>query len=214
MCQRHLTIHSSTRAKPFTCEIDGCKAAFGDPSSRARHCKEKHRTIGAYRCPIDHCKSSIKRRSAFVKHLKKHNINPDNIDMEALAPIMISRLAPYQKQSSKAAPTGGSHHSTPLKPDFPDLLCPDVAFYQKGSFLAFSWPFMSIHGFAQEMAWLSPFHVFRTCMARRIPSIATGLSLQLSPLPPGFSYLKSRTQPLCFSLSPAISPLPIPHPIP
>ncbi|KAG6817860.1 hypothetical protein H0H87_001692 [Tephrocybe sp. NHM501043] len=89
---------SISRIKPFTCGIDGCKAAFGDPSSRARHCKETHRIVGTYRCPVIHCKSSIKRRSAFTQHLKKHGIDPQSVDIDALAPPLLHRQAPYQLQ--------------------------------------------------------------------------------------------------------------------
>ncbi|KAG6878570.1 hypothetical protein C0993_003025 [Termitomyces sp. T159_Od127] len=44
---------------------------------------------------------SIKRRSAFIQHLKKHDINPESIDIDALAPALLPRLAPYQRKPSK-----------------------------------------------------------------------------------------------------------------
>ncbi|RDB19927.1 Sex-determining transformer protein 1 [Hypsizygus marmoreus] len=93
----HRNVHS--KLKPFACGIDGCKAAFGDPSSRARHCKETHRTLGAYRCPYPDCKSSIKRRSAFTLHLRKHGINPVSIDVDGLAPPMLPKQASARRRS-------------------------------------------------------------------------------------------------------------------
>lgn len=47
----------STKLKPYVCGIQGCKSAFGDPSSCARHRKETHRNVGAYQCPHPRCKS-------------------------------------------------------------------------------------------------------------------------------------------------------------
>ncbi|KAF8897823.1 hypothetical protein BD779DRAFT_1492612 [Infundibulicybe gibba] len=82
----HWNVH--TRMKPFVCDIDGCKSAFGDPSSCSRHRKETHRTLGAYRCPYPQCSSNIKRRSAFISHLKKHDIDPESIDIDSLAPAV------------------------------------------------------------------------------------------------------------------------------
>ncbi|KAJ7490339.1 hypothetical protein B0H11DRAFT_1020460 [Mycena galericulata] len=76
----HMNVH--TRVKPFRCGINACKAAFGDPSSCARHRKETHRLAGAYRCPESRCKSSIKRRSAFTAHLRKHGMKYTGIDIE------------------------------------------------------------------------------------------------------------------------------------
>jgi hypothetical protein len=87
--------------------MDGCAAVFGDPSSCARHRKERHRIIGAYQCPVSRCKSrylpcdclsfqtnfgcSIKRRSAFMQHLRKHKIDPATVDLNALAPTLLPR---------------------------------------------------------------------------------------------------------------------------
>lgn len=48
---------SSTKVKPFVCGFNSCSASFGDPSSCARHRKETHRRMGAYRCPHPLCKS-------------------------------------------------------------------------------------------------------------------------------------------------------------
>ncbi|KAG6882083.1 hypothetical protein C0992_012786, partial [Termitomyces sp. T32_za158] len=128
----HKNVH--TRVKPYGCEIDGCKAAFGDPSSRARHCKEKHRTIGAYRCPASRCTSSIKRRSAFIQHLKKHGISPESIDIDALAPALLPRIAPYQRKFTKGAEAESTNPSAAqVVADIPSnvVLCED-AFYQQG----------------------------------------------------------------------------------
>ncbi|KAJ6539593.1 hypothetical protein B0H19DRAFT_365879 [Mycena capillaripes] len=76
----HLNVH--TRVKPFRCGISPCQAAFGDPSSCARHRKETHRRAGAYHCPESRCKSSIKRRSAFTAHLRKHGMKYAGIDID------------------------------------------------------------------------------------------------------------------------------------
>ncbi|KAH0587846.1 hypothetical protein H2248_006601 [Termitomyces sp. 'cryptogamus'] len=127
----HRNVH--TRVKPYACEIDGCKAAFGDPSSRARHCKEKHRIVGAYRCPAPRCKSSIKRRSAFIQHLKKHGINPESINIDALAPALLPRLAPYQRKSVKGAQVQPSDPSvTQEVTGLPEnIIYRDGAFYRQ-----------------------------------------------------------------------------------
>ncbi|PPQ64633.1 hypothetical protein CVT24_008370 [Panaeolus cyanescens] len=83
----HLNVHSGE--KPYACNFDGCPAVFGDPSSAARHRKETHRRLGAYRCPIPGCGSSIKRRSAFAHHLRKHSLDPDDCDIDSLAPPLL-----------------------------------------------------------------------------------------------------------------------------
>ncbi|KAJ6538572.1 hypothetical protein DFH09DRAFT_1177257 [Mycena vulgaris] len=75
----HMNVH--TRDKPFRCDLFPCQAAFGDPSSCARHKKETHRFTGAYHCPDPRCKSSIKRRSAFTAHLRKHGMKYTGIDI-------------------------------------------------------------------------------------------------------------------------------------
>ncbi|GLB34043.1 putative zinc finger protein, C2H2 type [Lyophyllum shimeji] len=99
----HRNVH--TKIKPFLCGMNGCKAAFGDPSSRARHCKETHRTLGAYRCPVPRCKSSIKRRSAFTQHLRKHNLDPETVDIDALAPPLLPRHV-FARRKSDARSSG------------------------------------------------------------------------------------------------------------
>ncbi|KAJ7044592.1 hypothetical protein C8F04DRAFT_591277 [Mycena alexandri] len=76
----HMNTH--TRVKPYRCGIFPCQAAFGDPSSCARHRKETHRHAGAYRCPETRCKSIIKRRSAFTAHLRKHGAKYAGVDIE------------------------------------------------------------------------------------------------------------------------------------
>lgn len=76
----HENVH--TREKPFRCGSNGCQAAFGDPSSRARHRKETHCSPGAFRCPDARCKSSIKRRSAFTAHLRKHGMKYMGVDID------------------------------------------------------------------------------------------------------------------------------------
>ncbi|KAF8076647.1 hypothetical protein FPV67DRAFT_425875 [Lyophyllum atratum] len=106
----HRNVH--TKVKPFLCGMDDCKAAFGDPSSRARHCKETHRTLGAYRCPVPRCKSSIKRRSAFTQHLRKHNIDPETVDIDALAPTLLSRQAFPRRKSTTQHPSQEPSHQS------------------------------------------------------------------------------------------------------
>ncbi|KAJ7180345.1 hypothetical protein C8R43DRAFT_398388 [Mycena crocata] len=76
----HLNVH--TRDKPFRCGQGDCKAAFGDPSSCARHRKETHGRTGAYQCPDTRCGSSIKRRSAFTAHLRKHGMKFAGVDID------------------------------------------------------------------------------------------------------------------------------------
>lgn len=79
----HLNVH--TKAKPYVCGIGTCRKAFGDPSSCSRHRKETHSREGAYKCPLDECGTRIKRRSAFVKHLQKHGIDPRKLDINVIA---------------------------------------------------------------------------------------------------------------------------------
>lgn len=43
--------------KPYVCGYDDCVVTFGDPSSCARHRKERHRRIEPYRCPEPSCTS-------------------------------------------------------------------------------------------------------------------------------------------------------------
>ncbi|KAJ7930022.1 hypothetical protein B0H13DRAFT_912207 [Mycena leptocephala] len=76
----HMNVH--TRVKPFRCGITSCQAAFGDPSSCARHRKETHRRSGSYQCPESRCKSTIKRRSAFTAHLRKHGMKYAGLDID------------------------------------------------------------------------------------------------------------------------------------
>ncbi|KAF8351647.1 hypothetical protein F5887DRAFT_217279 [Amanita rubescens] len=69
----HQNVH--TKLKPYVCGIGDCKSAFGDPSSKARHVKEIHRTTHVNVCPVMGCTTRIKRRSAFHAHLRrKHDI--------------------------------------------------------------------------------------------------------------------------------------------
>ncbi|KAJ7721187.1 hypothetical protein DFH07DRAFT_303059 [Mycena maculata] len=75
----HMNVH--TRAKPYRCGMSPCRAAFGDPSSRARHRKETHSLAGVYQCPESRCKSSIKRRSVFTAHLRKHGSKYAGVDI-------------------------------------------------------------------------------------------------------------------------------------
>ncbi|KAF9006597.1 hypothetical protein BDQ17DRAFT_1239174 [Cyathus striatus] len=51
----HMNAHTGN--KPFSCSFGNCDMAFGDPSSRTRHVKEKHRCVGAYRCIYHGCKT-------------------------------------------------------------------------------------------------------------------------------------------------------------
>ncbi|KAF9464877.1 hypothetical protein BDZ94DRAFT_1255456 [Collybia nuda] len=99
----HRNVH--TKVKPFKCGMDDCSAAFGDPSSCARHRKETHRTLGAFRCPVRNCKSSIKRRSAFKGHLRKHKIDPDSVDIDAMAPPLLPRSSVPRRKSINQATT-------------------------------------------------------------------------------------------------------------
>ncbi|TFK43748.1 hypothetical protein BDQ12DRAFT_675494 [Crucibulum laeve] len=117
----HRNIH--TNIKPFACGFHHCHASFGDPSSCARHRKETHRRVGAYRCPHPRCKSSIKRRSAFTAHLKKHGINPQDVDIDALAPpllpppVAIPRRRSIHRASIAIVNTPIASTSTAVVPD-------------------------------------------------------------------------------------------------
>ncbi|KAI0307038.1 hypothetical protein B0F90DRAFT_1665355 [Multifurca ochricompacta] len=68
---------SSTGLKPFSCGFPGCKSAFGDPSSCARHRKEMHYPRQPFKCFVEGCVSSILRSSAFKAHLRKHGLDPE-----------------------------------------------------------------------------------------------------------------------------------------
>ena len=66
-CSRLLIVSGfSSKEKPFACEIGNCKAAFGDPSSRARHRKETHRRLVPYRCSVLGCRSRYVTALTFV----------------------------------------------------------------------------------------------------------------------------------------------------
>ncbi|KAG6892745.1 hypothetical protein C0992_012758, partial [Termitomyces sp. T32_za158] len=76
----------------------------------------------------------IKRRSAFIQHLKKHGISPESIDIDALAPALLPRIAPYQRKSPKGTEAESTNPSAAqVVADFPSnvVLCED-AFYQQG----------------------------------------------------------------------------------
>jgi hypothetical protein len=70
----HRNVH--TGLKPFKCDFVECNAAFGDPSSCARHRREIHRPRKPFKCPVPGCPSSIRRSSSFKTHLKKHGLDP------------------------------------------------------------------------------------------------------------------------------------------
>ncbi|TRM68192.1 hypothetical protein BD626DRAFT_481035 [Schizophyllum amplum] len=84
--QSGLNTHKNTHTKEKPHHCGFCPRTFGDPSSCSRHRKETHFSRGGYVCPIKECNTSIKRRSAFVAHLRKHGENPDNYDIETMAP--------------------------------------------------------------------------------------------------------------------------------
>ncbi|KAJ7780995.1 hypothetical protein B0H16DRAFT_603931 [Mycena metata] len=95
----HRNVH--TRVKPYRCGIASCQAAFGDPSSCARHRKETHRHAGAYRCPESRCKSTIKRRSAFTAHLRRHGSKYAGVDIESF--YSAAAFTPSRSAASKIA---------------------------------------------------------------------------------------------------------------
>ncbi|KAJ7584262.1 hypothetical protein C8J56DRAFT_789737, partial [Mycena floridula] len=51
-----LTVHMN-KQRPFSCGHHSCRSTFGDPSSAARHRREKHESLGAYTCPDVDCVS-------------------------------------------------------------------------------------------------------------------------------------------------------------
>ncbi|KAA1466585.1 hypothetical protein DENSPDRAFT_44694 [Dentipellis sp. KUC8613] len=73
----HLNTHTGN--KPYRCNAPGCKAAFGDPSSRTRHRKERHGKAQSHQCPVPGCNSSIKRTSTFKAHLRTHGLDPNTV---------------------------------------------------------------------------------------------------------------------------------------
>ncbi|KAJ7498686.1 hypothetical protein FB451DRAFT_1202715 [Mycena latifolia] len=111
----HMNVHS--RVKPFRCGLDQCHAAFGDPSSRARHRKETHCPPGAYHCPDSRCKSSIKRRSAFTAHLRKHGMKYMGVNINAF----------YSTAQGPRATT--SQIAQPKTEDLADFTIPDNMAY-------------------------------------------------------------------------------------
>ncbi|KAJ8597390.1 hypothetical protein M405DRAFT_780103, partial [Rhizopogon salebrosus TDB-379] len=103
--------NTHTKAKPYVCGIGTCMKAFSDPSSCTRHRKETHRREGAYKCIVPECGTRIKRRSAFVAHMKKHDIDVRALDMDAI-------VSSANKSNSKES----FHFLPPYIPDTP--YCP------------------------------------------------------------------------------------------
>jgi hypothetical protein len=118
----------STKAKPYVCGIGTCTKAFSDPSSCTRHRKETHRREGAYKCIVPECGTRsvvthhplipsgsfsirIKRRSAFVAHMKKHDIDVRALDMDAIV-----------SSANKSNAQESFHFLPPYIPDTP--YCP------------------------------------------------------------------------------------------
>lgn len=85
----HLNTH--TRKRPHVCKINGCKASFGDPSSCARHRKEKHNTTPPFICPVADCKTRIKRKSTFKKHLEKKHDYDTSAMFPSLSRVLVQR---------------------------------------------------------------------------------------------------------------------------
>ncbi|KAJ7129421.1 hypothetical protein C8R44DRAFT_666139 [Mycena epipterygia] len=112
----HMNVH--TRVKPFQCGTGSCQAAFGDPSSRARHRKETHSPVGVYQCPDSRCKSSIKRRSAFTAHLRKHGMKYAGVNIQDF----------YSSDPSPRSST--SHTAIPQAEYIVDFAIPDVTTYE------------------------------------------------------------------------------------
>ncbi|KAG8218542.1 hypothetical protein J3R82DRAFT_4183 [Butyriboletus roseoflavus] len=117
----------SSKAKPFICGIGTCTKAFGDPSSRTRHRKETHRREGAYKCIITDCGTRIKRRSAFVAHLRKHGLDPNSLDLDAIVLQSSGSGIPAPAHFASPVVEDNSHHKVaPLRSELP-------ADYLKGS---------------------------------------------------------------------------------
>ncbi|KAH7916271.1 hypothetical protein BJ138DRAFT_595855 [Hygrophoropsis aurantiaca] len=105
----HHNVHS--KAKPYECGIGNCKKSFGDPSSCTRHRKETHNPDAVYKCVVDDCTTRIKRRSAFVAHLKKHNIDPATVDLDAMMSHVRKRKITIRQSSPPTVTSDKSRES-------------------------------------------------------------------------------------------------------
>ncbi|SCU97551.1 LAME_0F20054g1_1 [Lachancea meyersii CBS 8951] len=65
------TCSSSSRAKTWICEYEGCNKAFSRPSQLTQHQETVHRGIKAFKCP--QCDRSFARKSHLERHLVSHS---------------------------------------------------------------------------------------------------------------------------------------------
>ncbi|KAF9054968.1 hypothetical protein BDZ89DRAFT_1344 [Hymenopellis radicata] len=108
----HMNIH--TGSMPHVCTFATCRKRFKDPSSCARHIKEKHMKIEPYKCP--HCTTTIKRRAAFKQHLeKKHGIDATDDVVDKIHGVKRTRRRRNAASEAQASSSSGSrseeHHT-------------------------------------------------------------------------------------------------------
>ncbi|KIL59217.1 hypothetical protein M378DRAFT_169625 [Amanita muscaria Koide BX008] len=124
----HENVH--TKKKPYACGIGDCPAKFGDPSSKARHVKEIHRTTHVNVCPVAGCSTRIKRNSAYNAHLKrKHGITDVKANLRLRQPVLQSPPGPPSNDNkieslSNAYTIDERDSATPLiwQPSIPQTL--------------------------------------------------------------------------------------------
>ncbi|KIY49457.1 hypothetical protein FISHEDRAFT_72779 [Fistulina hepatica ATCC 64428] len=104
--------NTHTKAKPHKCGYPGCDAAFGDPSSCARHKKERHINAGGYQCLA--CPFRIKRLSLFKQHLMKHGVDPVQVEIsEMVIPSVVPATAQQLQLTARCMKTEVSPSPNP-----------------------------------------------------------------------------------------------------
>ncbi|KAH0839828.1 hypothetical protein J3R83DRAFT_775 [Lanmaoa asiatica] len=143
-----LTERVSSKAKPYICGIGTCTKAFGDPSSRTRHRKETHRREGAYKCIVTDCGTRIKRRSAFVAHLRKHGLDPNSLDLDAIVLQSSGRGIPVPAHFTSSVVENKTHHKVESRSASPPFLG-DSLYYTFGDSSDASY-FMDNNGWSDD----------------------------------------------------------------